>query len=92
MNYYQDYIDLGFTRVDTADMIEFRRSGYYGFSLNKDLSHSMRVEVTSSDLNNPKLYIKDINSDINHILTMTVDSLTSFLHALPNKGYSSTAC
>lgn len=29
MNYYQDYIDLGFTRVDTADMIEFRRSGYY---------------------------------------------------------------
>lgn len=32
---YQKYIDLGFKRIDTSCQAEFKRSGYYGFALEK---------------------------------------------------------
>jgi hypothetical protein len=54
---YKDYIDLGFERIDTHDVVEFERTGSDGFVLMKKLNKNTSIEVCSGSLNKPKLYI-----------------------------------
>ena len=54
---YKDYIDLGFERIDTYDVVEFERTGSDGFVLMKKLNKNTSIEVCSGSLNKPKLYI-----------------------------------
>jgi hypothetical protein len=69
---YQRYIDLGFKRIDMVDEVEFRESGYYGYILIKSLNDNMSIEVYSSELNVPKLYIKKKNYESKyHIIDIT---------------------
>ena len=69
---YQDYMNLGFVRFDTNDTIEFKDSGYYGYHLDFKLSDKLSVSVPSSELDNPRLYIKKRgNDDSYHIIPIT---------------------
>lgn len=55
---YQDYIDLGFTRTDVNDSVVFKQTGYYGFSLDKDLNDRICISVSSNELDKPVMLIK----------------------------------
>jgi hypothetical protein len=70
---YQDYIDLDFKRIDLSDSVEFRETGYYGFCLTKKVNKKMTIEVSSGELDKPKLYIKKRNYDTSHIIVLTID-------------------
>jgi hypothetical protein len=72
---YQEYIDLGFNRTDMHDIVEFERTGYYGFALERKLYGGMLVCVTSDDLDNPKLYIKKRYSDTYHITAIPTEAV-----------------
>lgn len=56
---YKEYIDLGFSRLECDDNIEYERIGYCGFILIRTLTNGVYIEASSKDLNNPKLYIKE---------------------------------
>ena len=55
---YQDYIDLGFTRYDFVDKIEFANTGYNGFTLAKKVNELISIEVAWDELEAPTMYIK----------------------------------
>jgi hypothetical protein len=61
---YQDYIDLDFKRIDTEDEVYFERTGYKGFILTKKLRKGVAIEVCSDNLDQPRLYIKKKDNDI----------------------------
>jgi hypothetical protein len=42
---YEQYIKLGFKREDHQDAVEFKHTGYYGFSLHKQINKRMLVNV-----------------------------------------------
>jgi hypothetical protein len=56
---YIDYIELGFTRENLKDEVEFKNTGYHGFILYKKLdgSNDVTIQVYGSELDKPKLYI-----------------------------------
>jgi hypothetical protein len=60
---YQDYIKLGFKRINLLDKVEFNRTGYHGFILTRKINERMAVEVHSGELDKPKLVIQKIYSD-----------------------------
>lgn len=68
---YKEYIDLGFKRTDMSCSVEFRKTGYYGFSLERNLNKGQMLVVVSGELDKPRLYIKKRNSDTYHILPIT---------------------
>lgn len=70
---YQEYIDLGFKRTDINDQVEFRESGYSGFYLTKKLNKKQSIEVYSSELDKPKLYIRKKGKETYHILSISTD-------------------
>jgi hypothetical protein len=54
---YQEYISLGFKRIETNDAVELKRTGYAGFILTKKLRNGVFIDVFSGDLLDPKLYL-----------------------------------
>lgn len=77
---YQEYIDLGFERIDTNDEVSFERNGYKGFILTKKLRKGVNIEVCSDNLDQPRLYIKKKDQDIeNFILRLNKDMIIELL-------------
>ena len=69
---YQEYINLGFKRTEINDPIEFKQTGYYGYSLEKEINNGMTIAVCGGELNHPKLLIKKrIEEDRYHYLLIT---------------------
>ena len=68
---YKQYIDLGFERINMSDPVEQKRTGYSGYTLKKEISGRILIEVYWSELETPKMYIKKLNSDTCHILNIT---------------------
>ena len=76
---YQEYINLGFKRCDLICSVEFRQTGYGGFVLSKEINKKQSIEVTSGELDKPKLYIKKKDSDTYHIIPITPDAVIDLL-------------
>ena len=76
---YQKYIDLGFKRIDMNDSVEFKETGYYGFALEKVINKKQMVCVCSYELDNPKLYIKKMNSETYHIIPISTEAVIDLL-------------
>jgi hypothetical protein len=76
---YQEYVRLGFKRHDLSCSVEFKQSGYYGFALSKKINKRQSIEVTSGELDKPKLYIKKKDSDTYHIIPITPDAVIDLL-------------
>ena len=77
---YKEYIELGFERTHMGCSVEFEETGYYGFALTKKLQNNHLIEVSSAELNNPKLYIKKRNGDTYHIIPISPEAVIDFLH------------
>lgn len=75
---YQEYINLGFERTDMNDSVEFRNTGYYGYSLEKKINDRMMICVSGGELDNPKLYIKKANQETYHIIKITTEIVSDF--------------
>ena len=69
---YEDYIDLGFKRVDLDDSVEVSETGYPGFSLTKKLNRDVTIEVYWRELEWPALYIRKKKSDTYHIVPISL--------------------
>ena len=76
---YHEYVRLGFKRHDLDCSVEFKRTGYYGFSLEKKINKRHLIVVTSGELDKPKLYIKKKDSDTYHIIPITPDAVIDLL-------------
>lgn len=72
---YKDYIDLGFKREDFNDNVEFNRTGYGGFCLTKNLNKHIFVQVNSSELDTPKLFIEKSETETYHIIRIPPESV-----------------
>ena len=89
---YQEYIDLGFERTNTYDIIEFRSTGYHGFTLTKRVNKKMSIEVCGGELDGPKLYIKKRREDSYHIILLTDEMVKNILYKQPKiQDYSNLA-
>ena len=89
---YQKYIDLGFERTNMSCQVEFKQTGYYGFSLEKKLNDKIMVCVTSGELDRPKLYIRKRNGNIYHIIPISTDVVMDLFSKSENVDYMTTAC
>jgi hypothetical protein len=76
---YQQYVRLGFRRHELSCSVEFRQTGYYGFVLSKKINKRQSIEVTSGELDKPKLYIKKKDNDSYHIIPITPDAVIDLL-------------
>ena len=76
---YLEYVRLGFKRHDLDCIVEFRQTGYYGFVLSKKINKRQSIEVTSGELDKPKLYIKKKDNDTYHIIPITPDAVIDLL-------------
>jgi hypothetical protein len=72
---YHEYVRLGFRRHELSCSVEFKQTGYYGFSLSKKINKRQLIEVSSGALDKPKLYIKKNDSDSYHIIPITPDAV-----------------
>jgi hypothetical protein len=77
---YKEYINLGFKRTDMSCSVEFEETGYHGFALTKKLQNNHLIEVSSAELNNPKLFIKKRNGETYHIIPISTEAVIDFLH------------
>lgn len=68
---YQKYIDLGFVREDESIEDEFRKTGYYGFFLQKEITKNQFISVNSSRLSKPNLCIKVANCNTHHVIPIS---------------------
>ena len=82
---YQDYINLGFKRHEMSCGVEMRETVYGGFSLEKKLSNGMSICVSSSELNNPKLYIPKHKKETFHIIPITTECVQDICSNEPKK-------
>jgi len=76
---YQEYISLGFKRIETNDAVELKRTGYAGFILTKKLRNGVFIDVYSGDLLDPKLYVKKKNSIECFILQLSREDILELL-------------
>jgi hypothetical protein len=76
---YKKYIELGFKRTDTNDVIEFNKTGYKGFYLTKKLNKNTSIEVCYPELDRPKLYIKKRQFDLYHIIVLKTEVVEDLL-------------
>ena len=72
---YQDYIDLGFTRTDISDAVEFETTGYHGFILTKQINERVFIELCAGEFDRPKLYIKKSYDGGYNIFTLTGEAV-----------------
>jgi len=77
---YQEYINLGFKRVEANDTVELKRTGYSGFVLTKKLRDKVYIEVYAGSLCEPKLYVEKKNSIECFILQLTSDDILELLN------------
>jgi len=77
--YYENYISLRFKRIDMNDGVEFKQTGYYGFCLTKQVNKKMFIEVSSGELDKPKLYIKKVGYSTYHIVNITPEMVFDLL-------------
>lgn len=90
---YKEYIDLGFERGDMNDAVEFNETGYHGFYLSKKVNKKLMIEVSSGELDKPKLFIKKRNSDTYHIIVINDEMVRDLLHKKSDKEYEfASAC
>jgi hypothetical protein len=89
---YKDYIDLGFTRIDLSDNVEFTNTGYHGFCLEKVLSEKVQIVVNYGELDKPKMYIKKGYSETYHIITINEQIVTDLLCEPNNCNPFTRAC
>jgi hypothetical protein len=65
---YQEYIELGFERIDINDGVVFQETGYYGFILIKKITDKITVEVDWEKLDEPRFLIhKPIDGQVHRI-------------------------
>lgn len=64
---YQDYIDLGFTRLDVNDSVEKQNTGYGGFHLERKINERITVSVYWNELDKPQLHILRDTADTGNI-------------------------
>jgi hypothetical protein len=73
---YKKYIDLGFERSEMNCSVEFEKTGYSGFALEKKVSDKISVCVSSGDLDKPKLYInKKQDQSSCHIMPISCEAV-----------------
>ena len=89
---YQKYIDLGFTRTEMKCGVEFKRTGYSGFALEKKLNDNIMVCISSGELDNPKLYIKKRNRETYHIIPISTEVVVDLFTKVENINHIITAC
>ena len=89
---YQKYIDLGFTRTEMSCAVEFKQTGYYGFSLEKKLNDKIMVCVTSGELDKPKLYIKKMSGETYHIIPISTEAVIDLFSNVENVDYVTDGC
>jgi hypothetical protein len=77
---YKEYIELGFERTDMGCSILFEETGYHGFALTKKLQNNHLIEVSSAELQNPKLFIKKRNGETYHIIPISTEAVIDLLH------------
>ena len=76
---YQKYIELGFQRIDLNDEIEFKQTGYYGFSLEKEINDKITIVATYYELDKPEMYIKKRDSDLCHVIKITTEMVIDLI-------------
>jgi hypothetical protein len=80
MALYQWYVNNGFERHELNCSIEKQNTGYGGFSLTKRINKKMLIEVHSSELDKPKLYIvKSKDQETYHIVHIKIEIVESLL-------------
>ena len=89
---YQKYIDLGFDRTDMNCNVEFKKTGYHGFALEKKINEKQMVCVVSGELDKPKLYIKKRNTETYHIIPITAESVIDLFSKSDNVDYMTSVC
>lgn len=82
---YEDYINLGFERIEMNCNVEFNRTGYRGFALEKKIGNDTMICVSSGDLNSPKLYVKKAFSETYHIIPIPTEAVTSIVYIVSPK-------
>jgi hypothetical protein len=81
---YQKYIELGFERIELNCNVEFKQTGYYGFTLEKKVNKKLMVCVSSGELDKPKLYLKKRNTETYHIMPISTEMVVD-LFSKPNQ-------
>lgn len=76
---YQEYIDLGFKRIDINDSVEYQETGYYGYILTKNITDTLCIEVHFRELDKPKMYITKQHNDGHHIIPISTDMIVGLL-------------
>ena len=76
---YQEYINLGFERTDMDDPVEFKETGYRGFTLEKKISHRVLIITNSGELDKPRLYIRKQNTDYFNIVQINDEIVKDLL-------------
>lgn len=89
---YKDYMKLGFLRTDMNCSVEYDRTGYSGFSLEKKINENICVVANSGDLENPELYIKKKSGETYHIIPITPDVVLDLFGTPINVDYVASAC
>lgn len=89
---YKDYIKLGFKRTDMSDVVEFNKTGYYGFYLDKKINEKLKVGVASGELDKPKLYIKKRGSETYHIIQISTEAVIDLFTNDETFEYTYIAC
>lgn len=77
--HYNKYIELGFERIDLNDNVEFKQTGYHGFTLEIQLTKNVSISVNSGELDNPKMFIRKDNSENNFIINLEEDQIREIL-------------
>jgi hypothetical protein len=76
---YQQYIDLGFERIEMNDAVEFNRTGVHGFVLAKKLKGGYQIEVHWESLATPQLFRKG------YICVLTQEQVVALCEELKKK-------
>lgn len=83
MRLYKEYMDLGFTRVESHDNVVFQNTGYGGFTLVKSIAPRMEIGISHDELDRPKLYISKKGSvDSCHIIVLTPEQVIDIFYNL----------
>jgi hypothetical protein len=73
---YKDYIDLGFIRTDTDDIVVLNKCGYGGYFLTKNLTSRVSVVVHHNTLDTPIMMInKGKEGDFVHRVRLTPEQV-----------------
>lgn len=85
---YQKYIELGFERTEMNDYALFKKTGYYGYCLEKKINDKMMVCVNDGELDKPNLYIKKTSGDTYHIMPIAPEVVIAMFYVKPKVAYT----